>query len=160
DSALGAYTELGAFGGNRQTIDSDYFFPDLKAGRDIAVYHVPTTLPETFGSVITITASTDVDASLSGTGISSTPDGIGKIDLFTNGFVYDVELNGDLRAGQIISTVDDVTLVSPRRVLDAEDGTGTLGTDPTLTDVEGVNITITAGSTCTAAGLPYHCNGG
>ena len=51
------FTELGAFGGNRTTINSDYFFPDIKAGNDIAVYHVPTTLPETFGSVITLTLS-------------------------------------------------------------------------------------------------------
>ncbi len=157
-STGGDYTELGAFGGTRTTIDSDYFFPDLKAGRDIAVYHVPTTLPETFGSTITLTLSTDVDAALSGVGISSTPDNVGKIDLFTNGFVYDVELNGDLRAGQIVSTVNDVTLVAPRSVIDGEDGTGTLGSDPTPTDVEGVNITITAGSGCHAVGLPYGCN--
>src|SRR5262249_20984416 len=127
------FTELGAFGGSRQNIDSDYFFPDIKAGNDIAVYHVPVTPPETFGSVITLTLSTDVDALIAGTGISATPDGVGKIDLFTNGDIVDVELNGDLRAGQIISTANDVTLFSPQAVLDAQNGTGTLGTDPTPT---------------------------
>src|SRR5262249_6726767 len=83
---------------------------------------------------------------------------VGKIDLFTNGDIVDVELNGDLRAGQIISTANDVTLFSPQAVLDAQNGTGTLGTDPTPTDVEGVNITITAGSAC--SGAFYGCNGG
>ena len=67
----GAFTELGAFGGNRQTIDSDYFFPHLRAGNDISVYHVPATAPETLDSVISITGHTDVDALLTGTGISS-----------------------------------------------------------------------------------------
>ena len=87
---------------------------------------------------LTLALVDPVDALLSGTGITSSPDGIGKIDLYTNGFVYDIELNGDLRAGQIISTASDVTLVAPRSVLDAENGTGVLGTDPTHTDVEGV----------------------
>ena len=106
------YTELGAFGGDREVIDSDYFFPLIDGGRDIRIQHVRNGLGG-FDSVITITASTDVDANV---------DGDGKIDVLTNGFVHIVEWSGDLRAGEIVSTDDDVTLYSPRRILDAETG--------------------------------------
>ena len=147
------YTELGAFGGDREVVDSDYFFPLIDGGRDIRIQHVRNGIGG-FDSVITITASTDADANV---------DGDGKIDVLTNGFVHIVEWSGDLRAGEIISTDDDVTLYSPRRILDAETGDAAADApdpdgDPTAIDVGGVDIVIHAGSLCTAA--EYDCNGG
>ena len=71
----------------------------------------------------------------------------------TNGFVTVTERSGDLRAGAITSTGSDVTLTSPERILDAESGDGLLGSDPTPTDVTGVNIRLTAGTGLTTGGI-------
>ncbi len=71
----------------------------------------------------------------------------------TNGFVTVTERSGDLRAGAITSTASDVTLTSPERILDAERGDGLLGSDPTPTDVTGVNITLTAGTGLITGGI-------
>ena len=146
DVGTDAATELGAFGGTRTTIDSDYTFSDIRAGNDISIQHVANGSGG-YGSTITYTASTDVDATLTeadGGAVIATSDNVGKIDMTTNGFITISEQNGDLRAGDITSTASDVTLTSPASILDAQDGTGTLGTDPTETDVTGTNITMTA----------------
>ncbi len=69
-------------------------------------------------------------------------DGIGvdvaQTFLRTNGFIWNTELFGDLLAGHINSTDDDVTLFSPVRIVDAD-------SRPTI-DVSGENITMTAGT--------------
>ena len=73
-------------------------------------------------------------------------DGIGddvpQIFLHTNGDITATELDGDMWVGSIESTNGNVTLTSPRRILDA-DSRDTI-------DVGGDNITMTAG---TALGL-------
>ena len=71
----------------------------------------------------------------------------------TNGFITVTERAGDLRVGDIRSTASDVTLTSPARILDAERGDGLLGSDPTPTDVTGVNITLTAGTGLVTGGI-------
>ena len=70
---------------------------------------------------------------------------VAQIFLTTNGFITATELSGDLLAGHIHSTGDDVTLCSPRRILDA-DGRPTI-------DVTGVNITMTAGTAGAQGGV-------
>ena len=137
-------TILRAFGTTNATVaHSDYTFSDVSAGNDIEINHNSTA------TVITFTAFSNVDATLhdlDNAALESTSDNSGKIDLKTNGFIVDTETTGDLRVGRIWSTGDDVTLNSPAAVLDAEADNGTLGTDPTTTDVLGRNITITAGN--------------
>ena len=76
----------------------------------------------------------------------------------TNGFITVTERSGDLRAGDITSTASDVTLTSPARILDAERGDGLLGSDPTPTDVTGVNITLTAGTGLVTGGIGLPSN--
>ena len=137
-------TILRAFGTTNATVaHSDYTFSDVSAGNDIEINHNSTA------TVITFTAFSNVDATLhdlDNAALESTSDNSGKIDMKTNGFIVDTETTGDLRVGRIWSTGDDVTLNSPAAVLDAELDNGTLGTDPTTTDVIGRNITITAGN--------------
>ncbi|HKJ56179.1 MAG TPA: hypothetical protein VJ978_09355, partial [Nitriliruptoraceae bacterium] len=143
-----AYTELGAFGGNRTTIDSDFTFASITGGRDISIQHVRNA-GGGFDSIITIVADTDVDQDV---------DGDGKVDITTNGAITVVERIGgsggsDLRVGDITSTGSDVHLLADERILDAESGTGVLGTDPTPTDVTAVNITMEAGLAGMAGGI-------
>ena len=94
--------------------------------------------------------------------VLSSPDNSGRIDEHTDGPIVDTETIGDLRVGQIQSTGDDVTLWSPGAILDAELDDGTLGTDPTDTDVIARNITLFAGNNGIGGvsghggiGLPY-----
>ena len=61
----------------------------------------------------------------------------GHIDVLTNGWILVLEKHGDLRVGNIDSTDDDVTLFSPRRIVDA--------LSDFAADVTGRNITMTAG---------------
>ena len=61
----------------------------------------------------------------------------GHIDVLTNGWILVLEKHGDLRVGDIHSTADDVTLFSPRRIVDA--------LSDFAADVTGRNITMTAG---------------
>ena len=152
----GAYTQVGAFGGDRTTIDSDYTFADIRAGNDISIQH-GRNASGGFDSTISLTATTDVDATLVdlNTGAAlATADDAGKIDMTTNGFVTVTEPTGDLRAGDITSTASDVTLTAAQSIVDAEMGTGVLGTDPTPTDVTGQNLTLTA----TAGGIGLDAN--
>ena len=160
------YTNLGAFNSTGTPIDSAYTFSDVRAGNDISIQHKRNTA-NFFGTTISFTATTDVDATLTdigmtqsvGTGQSlSTSDGVGKVDMTTNGFVRVTERTGDLRVGAITSTASDVTLFSPHRILDAESGAGVLGTDPTATDVTGVNITMTAGTALVTGGIGQQAN--
>ena len=76
---------------------------------------------------------------------------LGNIDVLVNGDITVTEVAGDLRVGRIASMGRDVTLNSPRRILDAisglagdtaNTGDGGVGVDA---DVSGRNITMTAG---------------
>ncbi len=102
---------------------------DVRAGDTLDIRHDAT------GAVVDFLVHTDVD---SGT-LPYPPvpnDDHAQIFLRTNGWIVNHELIGDLRAGHIHSTGDDVTLYSPARIVDAD-------TLPTI-DVTGVNITMTA----------------
>lgn len=127
---------LRAFGTDRAFTDSLVTFGDLgalrgdvRAGDTLDVRHDET------GAVVDFLVHTDVD---SGTlpYPAAADDDAAQIFLRTNGSIVDHELIGDLRAGHVHSTGDDVTLVSPRRIVDAD-------TLPTI-DVTGVNLTLTA----------------
>ena len=133
----------------RNTIDSTVTFNAIAGGRDIQIVHATNPATGAFGSVMAINAQTDVDTD---------GDGDGKVDVFTNGPIVVTEANGDLRVGAIVSTGGNVTLTSPARILDAESGTGVLGTDPTPTDVSGVNITMTAGTGTEFGGIGLKAN--
>ncbi|HEX5591393.1 MAG TPA: Calx-beta domain-containing protein [Candidatus Limnocylindrales bacterium] len=76
-------------------------------------------------------------------------DGIGidvpQLFLFTNGSITATELNGDMPVGHVESTGDDVTLTSPKRIVDS---------DAQVTiDVAGANITMTAGTAGDVGGI-------
>ncbi|MET0448206.1 MAG: hypothetical protein ABW004_07350, partial [Aeromicrobium sp.] len=85
-----------------------YTWLDLSAGDDIQVIHTET------GTDVRFRAFTDVDATLFAMRFPaqqySTTNGDGEITLSTNGWIYDLEVRGDLRVGTITSTLDDVTL--------------------------------------------------
>ena len=138
DTGTAFTTNIGAFAGTATLVNSAYTFADARAGRDISIQHTSTA------TTITFTATTDVDTNA---------DDNGKLDMTTNGFVTVTERSGDLRAGSITSTASDVTLTSPARIIDAERGDGLLGSDPTPTDVTGVNITLTAGTGLITGGI-------
>src|SRR5205823_424337 len=70
---------------------------------------------------------------------------VAQIFLRTNGDVDATELAGDMLVGSIESTQHDVTLHSPRRIIDANGQTGI--------DVTGVNITMTAGTAGVQGGI-------
>src|SRR4029077_12722458 len=67
------------------------------------------------------------------------------IDVLTHGFITLYENSGDLRAGDIKSTANDVLLYAPARIVDATGDT----TPPADADVTGTNITM-----CTGQNLP------
>ena len=113
---------------NLVPIDSAYSFPDVSAGNNINIRHTSTV------TTITLTVGTNVDATLfaslcplltgpknitsfcgpQSTVPLSTSDGIGEIDLFTNGFINDTEgaNSPNLRVGTIESTESNVTLLA------------------------------------------------
>jgi hypothetical protein len=147
---------LRAFGTDFVEIDSTWVFSEVRAGDDIDIGHVTTTAafgeprsyattsiggtpygatvtPETPNTTVNLVVNTDV----AWTGGSS-DDGVPQIFLTTNGDITATELIGDMLVGHIHSTAGDVTLISGRRILDA-DGLPTI-------DVTGVNITMTAGA--------------
>jgi hypothetical protein len=147
---------LRAFGTDFVEIDSTWVFSEVRAGDDIDIGHVTTTAafgeprsyattsiggtpygatvtPETPNTTVNLVVNTDV----AWTGGSSDDD-VPQIFLTTNGNITATELVGDMLVGHIHSTAGDVTLVSGRRILDA-DGLPTI-------DVTGVNITMTSGA--------------
>jgi LPXTG-motif cell wall-anchored protein len=100
---------LTAFGTTNSPYASTYVFTDLSAGNDIMVEHTATS------ANLDIDATTNVDATLVGAEFPvpfSTSDGVGEIDIFTNGSIVDTETVGDLRVGTITSTDSDVTLIA------------------------------------------------
>ncbi|MGN6125220.1 MAG: beta strand repeat-containing protein, partial [Humibacter sp.] len=100
---------LTAFGTSNQPYDSTYVFPDLSAGNDIRVIHTAAK------ANLNLQVTTNVDATLTGAELAvpfSTQDGVGEIDLYTNGSIVDTETVSDLRIGTITSTNSDVTLIA------------------------------------------------
>jgi parallel beta-helix repeat protein len=108
---------LGVFGTGGTAIDSTYDFGLLQAGGDIDVVGEYDTV------AIHVTAGTNIL-------------GDGDIDVETNGDIVLTETEGDLRAGQITSTANDVTLTAPASILDAQ--------ADAASDVNGNNIVLTA----------------
>ena len=106
----------GAFGEGATNIPVTYDFrglntsgqrvvPGLVAGRNVIVRAAePLALPSTF-KTINVLAITELL-------------GTGYIDVHTNGWIEITEQTGDLQAGRIHSTLDDVTLYSPAAILD------------------------------------------
>src|SRR5262249_16169796 len=86
--------------------------------------------------VINIRAITEID----GTGFPANSSDSHHIDVLTNGFITLAGKTDHLPVAPLMSTARDVTLKSPRRIIDAlNDGIGSEA------DVTGVNITMTAG---------------
>jgi hypothetical protein len=140
DSGVFSYTDpvLVAFGTVNTPFPSTYVFTDLSAGRNIAVRHTAT------GASVVFIAHTDVDATLTGIELPipfSTSDGIGEIDLYTDGSITDTETIGDLRVGTITSTAGDVTLIAPDQGASIFDVSTTDDTTPRVT---GNTITLLA----------------
>ncbi|HEY9239276.1 MAG TPA: hypothetical protein VIP10_10605, partial [Burkholderiaceae bacterium] len=99
----------------------------LRAGVDIVV---AASNPAPGATRLNVTGFTDITGS-------------GHIDVLVNGFITLEEQAGDLRVGDIRSTDDDVTLISPAAILDANPADDAFGiADPA--DVTGRNITLTA----------------
>jgi hypothetical protein len=152
--------------------DAGSTFGDVRAGDDIKVCHVAsrnynsasdfdsapvypcdTRNPEALSyapaastATVNFWVYTDVAASLTSDGLD---DGIGtdvqQIFLFTNGFIVNQELAGDLLAGHIESTEDNVILFSPKRILDAD--------SQVTIDVTAVTIVMYAGTELGVGGI-------
>ena len=105
----------------------------IKKGDRIFFYH--TGKEKAVVGVMEATADANPDPDDARVNVSGITDilGSGHIDVLTNGFITLEELAGDLRAGSITSTDDDVTLTAPASIVDALDDTDA--------DVSGVNIT-------------------
>jgi hypothetical protein len=129
--------DLGVFGSGTTTIASTYDF----RLRDNTL--TPTTMPGITGGDIIITANNPLPTDpiinvLAITQVSAS----GYIDVLTNGYITLMEETGDLPAGVIMSTANDVTLYSPAGITDAFNTVVGADVDANVT---GVNITLTAG---------------
>ena len=73
---------------------------------------------------------------------------LGNISMIANGDITITEVQGDLKVGRIASIGRDVTLHSPRRIVDSISGTANTGDAGAGVegDVTGRNITMTAGN--------------
>ncbi|HEY3486388.1 MAG TPA: hypothetical protein VGK49_13445, partial [Ilumatobacteraceae bacterium] len=136
DSSEWPDAEPGAFGGNGVEVESTYNYLFLDAGGEVFDGDIDIRAfdPSPSATRINIIALTEIRQN-------------GNIDIDTNGFVTITEDTQDLRAGQIRSTDDHVTLFAPRSIVDAPSGS----TIPPFpgdggADVIGVNITMTAGT--------------
>jgi hypothetical protein len=155
---------LQAFGTDLTPINSNYLFPDVSAGTNIDIHLAPTAT-----QTLTLTVDSNVDATLNSSlcplynptnpksflpcGPFNTPvplsqsDGIGEIDLYTNGFIIDTEGSNspNLRVGTIESTESDVTLLASATNGSIFGVPPITGTAPTtgVARVIGNNITLT-----------------
>jgi len=156
-----------AFGITTTDIDSTYNFQEVRAGDDIDIGHITTESeyssdePMSY-NLIQITLADDnddhvlevsvasdlvpvpdkivnfnINTDVDWPGGMSELDGIEQIFLTTNGNIEATELIGDMLVGHIHSTDGDVTLKSPRKILDADSAP--------MIDVTGVNITMSSG---------------
>ena len=127
----------GVFGTGAATIASTYDFRQ----RDNTL--TPTTMAGvTADGDISITAAdpNPTDPIINVYAITELSGSADVINVLTNGSITLMEETGDLRAGVIKSTANDVTLYSPARIVDGLNDPA--GVD---TNVTGVNITLTAG---------------
>ena len=152
---------LRALGTVGSEVDSTYELSAVRAGDDIDLCHVSVagngepktcqtssvndathvvsddTTPDTR---VNITVNTDVawsgGAPDGNDDEGALPAGVAQIFIRTNGDIVATELVGDMLVGSIVSTDGDVTLRSPRRILDAD-------SRPTI-DVAGRNLTLRA----------------
>ena len=143
---IGLFALQGTQGQNATYIDSTYdiralngdaaahrWLPGIVSARNIIVAAAEPTAGS--GKIINIKAITEIN----GTGVPG-PSDFHHVDVLTNGWIDLAEKTDDLRVGRIMSTANDVTLHSPRMIIDAlNDGIGSEA------DVTGVNITMTAG---------------
>ena len=140
---------LAAFGTDTAAVNSSYVFTSLTAGSVIAVRHTSTA------TAIDVTASTDVDATVVDPYDAavrwSTSDGLGRIDMTSNGPVVVTEARGDLLVGTIRSTTGDVTLTAADTAASILDGSGLA--DGTAR-VVGTVVTLTARGTVGTASTP------
>ena len=105
------------FGSGTARIETTFNASLLRAGRNLSV------LGAMGGPFIHLIAFTDLL-------------GAGSINVRINGNVRLTETAGDLRAGDIVSTLRDVTLTAPLSIVDA--------TGDAFADVSGNNLTLTA----------------
>ena len=137
DSNPNTPLDVGVFGAGTTTIASTYDFRQ----RDNTL--TPTTMPGvTAGGDISVTAANPLptDPIINVYAITELSGSADIINVLTNGYITLMEETGDLRAGVITSTANDVKLYSPARIVDGLNDPA--GTD---TNVTGVNITLTAG---------------
>ncbi|GAB3043216.1 hypothetical protein GCM10027052_26710 [Parafrigoribacterium mesophilum] len=158
---VGGEVVLVAFGTTLSQRAANYTFSDIRAGHNVAIFHTSAA------TELTVTAHTDADATWTDdeTGAShGSSDGSGKIDVLTNGSITVIEQSGkgDLRVGHIHATglctgaapgacstatiAADVTLRSPRMILDAELDAGLIGTDDDSTCVDAYDLDCAAGT--------------
>jgi len=120
-----------------RAVDSvgDLVRPGITAGRNIVITAAePVAGSGRILNVLAITETVVANDLAQGAG------DVHHVDVLTNGDITLAESTGDLRVGRIASTANDVTLRSPRKIVDAlNDGIGAEA------DVTGVNITLTAG---------------
>src|SRR5262249_12975754 len=129
----------GAFGKDPMAIESTYDFGLIEAGGNIVI---AAANPDPSDTIINILGTTKI-----------LPSG-GWVGLLTNGFLgtsdkpaqeivaVDPADPNDLRVGKIESTANDVYLLAPHSILDANPADLQAASDPA--DVIGVNITLTA----------------
>ena len=126
-------------------VDSTY---DLRA-RDITVAGAPYVLPGIVaGGSIIVEAAQPTAASPRTINVFGIVDVLstGYVDVLTNGWITLNEHTGDLRVGRILSTLDDVLLYAPGRIVDALGGLTGDVKNGVVADVSGRNITMCAGS--------------
>src|SRR5262249_50129693 len=121
-------------------VDSTYTFTAVRAGDDIDIGHVTTTSLYTgdeprsyrttsiggtpYGADVVVdtpdtTINFIVNTDVAWTG-GTPPDGTPQIFLTTNGNITATELKGDMLVGHIHSTLGNVILSSPQKILDAD----------------------------------------
>jgi Ca2+-binding RTX toxin-like protein len=125
--------------------DSTY---DLRA-RDLALAGAPYVLPGIVaGGNIIVEAAQPTATSPRTINVFGIVDVLttGHVDVLTNGWITLNEHVGDLRVGRILSTLSDVLLHAPGRIVDALGGLAGDTKNGVVADVSGGNITMCAGS--------------
>ena len=140
---FGAYAYGNAAGAaaDKDDIDSTYSY------RGIDPADGEPTLPGVTAGNDIIIAAADVSAGaklIHVVGISEI-EALGDIDVLTNGDITLTEKSGDMRVERIKSTINDVLLYSPARIVDANDDASTAG-NTVEADVSGENITLVSGT--------------
>ncbi len=154
-TAAGAALDVGYFGGSPSDIDATYHLEYPLAGGGISA----GLIAEGIGDITLLhTPASATSARVNILGLTEII-GTGHIDVDTNGFVTLTEQSDDLRAGRIASSLDDVTLTAPGSIVDAPTGADLAATTgDAAPDVIGVDITLTAGTADSTAGIGSNTN--